>query len=152
MMLQRNLLLFALAILSFLAAPAHAAGCGHHLGVGAGVVHLQRPSETDFDLGVEYECRMNPFVGLGGFGNYIFSSPGILMLGAPEFYLHPLAGDFYINASPILETGSAVGTHVGARIGTRIPIPLALFVLEPSLAVDFIAGGRIYWFGLGVRI
>jgi len=135
------------------AAPrAQASGCGHRLGVGAGVVHFDTPSETDFEVGAEYECRMDFLFGVGGFANYIFASPGVTLLGAPEIFLHPLGGDFYVAASPLLETGSAVGTHLGARLSTRVPLPLGLFILVPSFAIDFINGGRIYWFGLGIAI
>jgi hypothetical protein len=141
-----------LAFLASFPAAARGKGCEHRLGAGAGLVHLESPSETDFEIGAEYECRFDLFLGLGGFANYVFADPGITLLGLPEVFFHPLAGDFFVAASPLLETGSAVGTHLGVRLATRVPIPLALFVLVPSFAVDFINGGRIYWFGLGLAI
>ncbi|MGZ3651054.1 MAG: hypothetical protein ACXVB9_08165 [Bdellovibrionota bacterium] len=131
---------------------ASASGCGHRLGVGAGLVHIEQPSETDFEIGAEYECRMDILFGVGGFGNYIFSNPGITLLGAPEIFVHPLGGDFYVAGSPLLEFGSGTGTHLGIRLATRVPLPLGLFILVPSFAVDFINGTRIYWFGLGIAI
>ena len=141
----------ALAFL-FFSTCASAAACGHRLGVGAGLVHFDHPSETDFEIGAEYECRMDLLLGLGGFGNYSFSNPGVTLLGAPEIFLHPLGSDFYVAGSPIIEFGSAVGTHLGLRLATRVPLPLGLFFLVPSFAVDFINGQRIYWFGLGIAI
>jgi hypothetical protein len=134
----------------FLAQGAQA--CVHRLGVGAGLVHVEEPSSTSFEIGAEYECRMNPFVGIGGFGNHIFADPGVTLLGAPEVFLHPLGGGFYVAASPLVEFGDAVGTHVGARLASRLPIPLGLFLLVPSVAVDFVRGTRIYWISLGIGI
>jgi hypothetical protein len=142
-----------LVFLSFAGAPrAEAGSCRHRLGIGAGVVHLDTPNETDFEVGAEYECRMDSILGVGGFVDYIFSNPGITLIGVPQMYLHPFGGDFYLAASPLLETGSAVGTHVGARLSTRVPIPIGSIAIVPSFAVDFINGGNIYWFGLGIAI
>jgi hypothetical protein len=113
-------------------------------------VHTEQPSGTNFEIGAEYECRMDPIFGLGGFMNYIFSDPSLTFIGLPEVFVHPLAGDFYVAASPLLETG--VGTHLGVRFATRLPIPIGIAILVPSLAIDFINGGKIYWFGLGIAI
>jgi hypothetical protein len=142
--------IFAFCALAF-SAPAEAKSCGHRLGVAAGVVHLESPSETDFTIGAEYECRLNALVGLGGFGSYIFANPSITFLGLPMLFIHPLGGSFYISGSPIVEFGSGVGTHFGTRLATRVPLPLGLLILVPSFAVDFISGGKIYWFGLGIQ-
>jgi hypothetical protein len=91
-------------------------------------------------------------VGLGLSGNYIFSDPSILLLALPEVYFHPLAGDWYISASPLFEFGAETGTHVGARFGTRVPIPVGAATIIPSLSVNFINGGKIYVIGLGIQI
>jgi hypothetical protein len=149
---SRALRAAALAFALCAASPSPASACGHRLGVGAGLVHIEGPSMTKFEIGAEYECRLDAFLGVGGFGNYIFADPGITLLGAPEIFVHPLAGKFYVAASPLIEFGSSVGTHVGARLATRIPLPLGLFILVPSFAVDFINGTRIYWFGLGIGL
>ncbi len=143
---QTILLLFI-----FLLSPySEAAGCIHRLGVGVGVVHQEQPSETNFSMGAEYECRASAFLGIGAFGNHIFSDPSVSLLGAPQIFLHPLGGDFYLAGSPIMQFG-AYGTHLGLRLSTRLPLPLGLFILVPSFAVDFIRGQRNYWFGLGLH-
>lgn len=139
-------------LLSFFVLLPRAHACANRLGVGAGLVHIEDPSTTKFEVGAEYECRIDAFLGLGGSGNYIFTDPSITLIAAPQVFLHPLAGAFYVAASPLFEFGSSVGTHVGARLSTRIPLPLGLFVLVPSAAVDFINGTRIYWLGLGIAI
>ena len=147
---MNKLLLTACLLLSF-ASTAHA--CGNRFGLGAGVEHSTDPSDTNFEVGAEYECRMNAALGIGGAANYIFSNPSIFLLAAPTVFLHPLLGDFYVAASPLFEFGSGgIGTHVGARLSTRLPIPLGLFILVPSFAVDFINSQKIYWFGLGIGI
>jgi hypothetical protein len=81
---RMKILLLLIAALSF-SEPAFA--CKHSLGVGAGLVRLEVPRETDFQIGAEYECRVNPFLGVGGFFNSIFSDPSILIFGAPELLL-----------------------------------------------------------------
>ncbi|MGZ3692953.1 MAG: hypothetical protein ACXWQO_01800 [Bdellovibrionota bacterium] len=143
---------YVFVFLPFLfAVNAEAAGCGHHLGAGVGIVHTEEPSQTSVSVGAEYECRVNPFLGIGAFGDHVFSNPSITLLGAPQLLLHPLGGAFFVAASPLFQFGG-YGTHVGSRFSTRIPIPLALFVLVPSFAVDFIGGHRNYWLGLGISI
>lgn len=144
-------LFLLISFLLFVCSPAWA-DCSHRLSVGAGLTHIADPSETSFSIGAEYECRMNPIVGVGGFANYIFTDPGITHVGAPEVFIHPLGGDFYVAASPLVEFGSRVGTHFGARVSSLLPIPLGVLILVPSFAVDFIRGTQIYWFGLGISI
>ena len=146
-----------LAMLSFMAIvmgaalPAQADYAQHRLSVGAGIVHLTYPSETDFALSAEYEYRFTPMFGAGVLGSYIFSSSGIAMLGAPVFF-HPFSGDLLFLAAPIVEFGSGITTQAGVRLGTRVPLPLGVLTLIPSFAIDFIAGGRDYIFGLGIQI
>jgi hypothetical protein len=140
------------ALLVFSLSPT-AQACGNRFGVSAGVEHSTSPSDTNFEIGAEYECRLNGLLGLGGEANYVFSNPSIFLLAAPTVFLHPLLGDFYVAASPLFEFGSGgTGTHVGARLSTRLPLPLGLFILVPSFAIDFINSRNIYWFGLGIGI
>lgn len=127
------------------------AACGHRLGAGVGIVHTDEPSDTNVSIGAEYECRVNRFIGVGAFGDHVFSDPSFTLLGAPQILIHPLGGDFFVAGSPLFQFGGR-GTHVGSRLSMRLPIPLALFVLVPSFAVDFIGGHRNYWLGLGVSI
>lgn len=142
----------ALFLASFISGTARAEGCENRVGFGAGVIHRDTtPSATDFLIGADYECRLNPVLGLGGFFNHVFSDPSMTLIGTPQVFLHPLAGDFYVAASPLFQFGSGTGTHVGARLSARVPLPLGLFILVPSVAVDFINGYRHYIFGLGLQ-
>lgn len=143
-------ILFLLFAFFGIAKESWAAGCSHRFGAGVGIVHTDEPSDTNVSVGAEYECRINRLVGIGAFGDHVFADPSFTLLGAPQVLLHPLGGDFFVAASPLIEFGSGRGTHVGARLSTRLPIPLALFVLVPSFAVDFIGGHRNYWVGLGL--
>ncbi|MDR3605750.1 MAG: hypothetical protein P4M08_00040 [Oligoflexia bacterium] len=140
---------FALGILLPIAAHAD---YDQRLSVGLGFAQLNNPSQTAFALGAEYEYRPDPMLGIGAVGNYIFANPGITFLGAPDLFLHPLATDWLLSASPIVEFGSSVGTHVGVRLGTRIPIPLGSIAIVPEFAVDIISGGPGYLFGFGIEI
>jgi hypothetical protein len=147
---RRILSVFFVCIVIGSALPARA-DYTRRISLGVGVVHLNNPSQTDFAVSAEFEERLDAFFGLGAQGNYIFSTPGITFLGAPEIFIHPLGGEFLVSASPLVEFGSSTGTHWGTRLGTRIPVPFGLFTLVPTFAVDFIAGGKDYLFGIGIQ-
>jgi hypothetical protein len=121
------------------------------ISLGVGIAQFKNSSETDLEVGAEYEYRLDPLLGLGGFGSYIFSDPGVTFLGAPSVYFHPFATDFLVSASPVVEFGSGIGTNVGARFGTRIPIPLGIMTIVPSFAVDVISGGPDFIYGIGFQ-
>lgn len=148
---HRKSLSAVLVCLSLACVPsAQAASCNSRLGLDLGLVHLTDPSKTYFHTGLEYECRFSPVWGVGGFAAYVFSDPGLALLGAPQLFLHPFGGEFYVSGSPLLQISSG-NTHLGMRLASRLSIPVGLFVLVPSLAVDFIGGGQNYWLGLGLR-
>ena len=141
-----------LTLLLAFAPRAEASSCINRLGLGAGVVQQDHPDETSLAIGAEYECRFSRFWGLGAFADHVFATPEFSQAGAPQVFLHPLGGDFYVAFSPLLEFGTAIGTHFGTRLSTRLPIPLGVFTLVPSFAVDFIRGGHKYWLGLGIGL
>jgi hypothetical protein len=123
------------------------------LSLGVGFIHMENPAQTDFTVGAEYESRVDPFLGLGGFANAVFYSPTVYLVGLPELFVHPFGTEWYLNGAPIAEFGgpSGFGTHFGFRLGTRIPIPLGIFTFVPTFDVDFINGGRNYLIGLGLE-
>lgn len=143
---------FVLPLVALMALLSGSLAHADRITFGFGIAHLNVPSGTNFELGAEYEHTLDPLFGIGAFGNYIFSSPGVTLLGFPSLYLHPFAGDFLVSASPIVEFGSGIATYFGARLGTRVPIPLGAVTIIPSFAVDFIAGGQNYIFGLGIGL
>lgn len=120
-------------------------------GLGGGVFHQDNPSRTDFELGVEYEYRLNPGIGLGASGNSIFSNPVIGLLAVPELYLHPLAGEWYVSAAPLFELSNG-HSSAGTRLGTRIPLPLGAITFVPSLTVDLISSRTNYIVGFGLEL
>lgn len=124
---------------------------GNRLELGAGFVTMSNPSTVDFEIGVEYENRVDAMLGAGGSANYIFTSPGTTLLAIPEGFLHPFGGDFLLSGAPLLEFGSFTGTHLGAKIGTRIPLPMGALTLIPEVSLDMINGSNILVFGLGIQ-
>ena len=140
-----------LIVLSMLCGATHAsAAYSSRLSLGAGIAAFNN-SSAYFTVSGEYEQRVDAMLGIGGFANYVFSQPGFALIGLPEGFLHPLGGDWYVSAAPIVEFGSGRSTELGARLGTRIPLPLGVFTLIPTFAVDFIGGGEDYLFGLGLQ-
>jgi hypothetical protein len=125
---------------------------GHRLGVGVGVAQIGDSSHTYVAIGGEYEYRMDDYLGLGTSFTYVFSDPNYTLLALPQAYLHPLKGDWYINAAPLFQFGGGIGTHVGARVGTRLPLYLGALTIIPQVNVDFINGGRNLLFGIGLAI
>jgi hypothetical protein len=144
------LAVFFFADLTILSVVAHA-DYDQRLSIGAGFVTMSNPSQTSFELGAEFEHRLDPLLGLGVSANYIFSSPGVTLVAVPDVFFHPLAGEFFLSAAPLLEFGSGTGTNVGARVGTRIPVPVGAITLFPSFSIDFINGGEDYIFGIGIQ-
>jgi hypothetical protein len=145
--INRWLVLLGLGLLS--CAPAHAGY--NRLSLGVGIIQFQNPSQTYLEAGAEYENRFDAIFGIGALGNYIFANPWIAFLGAPELFVHPLAGDWFVSASPLIELGGGMASNLGMRLGTRIPLPMGVFTLVPSLALDFINGGHDAIFGLGIQ-
>ena len=119
--------------------------------VGGGLIFLNKPSRTYFQIGGEYEYRVDSLIGWGAQANHVFSDPTLTRIAAPMLYLHPLAGDWFVAAAPLFDFQSGAGMAAGARLATRVPLPLGLFVLVPSFSVDFIRGGQAYLFGLGLQ-
>lgn len=122
----------------------------HRVSLSAGIERYGSPASTDFLMGVEYEYRFMPLLGVGGIFEYLFANPGVTRLGLPVF-VHPLATDWLLLAAPIVEI-SASNVSAGARFGTRVPIPLGAISIIPSIAVDFINGNENLIFGLGFEL
>jgi hypothetical protein len=119
---------------------------------GVGVTQLAGSNQASVSAGLEFEYRLEPMWGVGAFGSYVFASPGIAQIGFPQVYLHPLGGDWYINAAPIAQFGGAAGTQFGLRVGTRAPLHFGVFMIVPQVAIDFIGGGRNLMFGIGIGV
>ena len=138
--------------LSLILSPFSSAETSNRVSFGGGVIFLSKTSQYQIEVGAEYEHRLNTFLGLGGQANYLFSSPGIGLLGAPEVFVHPIATDWFLSAAPLFQIGTGAGLSAGARLGTRIPITLGIFSLIPTATVDFIGGAHNVILGLGVQI
>jgi hypothetical protein len=149
-MKMRTLCLAGFLSFAVFFAPHARADYDQRFSLGAGIVTQNNPSQTSFEVGAEYEYRFDPLLGAGLSGNYVFSTPGIILLAVPDFFIHPLAGDWFVSAAPLFEFVSSQ-TYVGARVGTRIPLPLGFLTFIPSVSVDFINGGRDFIFGLGIQ-
>jgi hypothetical protein len=124
----------------------------HRLGIGVGIAQVGDSSHTYFAVGGEYEYRIESLFGLGTSFNYVFSDPNFMLLALPQAYLHPLGGDWYINAAPLFQFGGGLGTHLGFRVGTRLPLSLGVVSIIPQVNIDFINGGRNLLFGIGIAI
>ena len=118
------------------------------ISIGAGIIILESPSETDLEFTLEGEHRLRRWIGIGAEGSYFLTKPATTIVGAPEFFLHPWDGDWFISGSPIFVFNSS--TSVGVRVGTRVIIHLGIFKLIPSFAVDFINSRKNYLLGAGI--
>lgn len=143
---------FTLLLLLSLFSSSALADYTQRLSLGVGVWHQDNPSRTDLEVGGEYEYRLNAALGLGAGGNYIFSTPALGLVAAPDVFLHPFGTEFYLSAAPLFEFGSGIGTKVGTRLGTRLPLPLGPLTFIPSLNVDFIGGTTNFILGFGIEI
>lgn len=140
----------ALVLTLLFASSSFAEANGNRLGLGVGLAEIK--DSTYFAVEGEYEYRLDSFLGLGTSFNYVFSDPGFVLIAVPQGYLHPLKTDWYINAAPLFQFGGGLGTHVGVRLGTRLPISIDVVSIIPQFNIDFINGGRNLHFGLGIAI
>ena len=145
---SRFLLITLSAVFLFTLPTPARADYSQRLELGAGVLIQNNPSQAIFELGAEYEKRMNAMIGLGGFARYLFSTPGMTDIGVPEVFLHPFTTEFFVSAAPMIQFGS--GTDVGVHFGTRLPIPLGIVSLIPTAALELIAGQTNLILGLGI--
>jgi hypothetical protein len=121
--------------------------------LGVGIVSMSNPTQTNFTISGEFEHRLDAFLGLGATGSYLFSDPGIGLIAVPEAFFHPLGGDWLISAAPLIAFGSSgIGTHVGVKVGTRLPIPLVAFTVIPEISIGFVNNWNLITFGLGIAI
>lgn len=122
------------------------------LSLGVGVVSVSSPSQISFAVNGEYEYRLNSAIGLGTGANYVFSSPALVLVAVPEVFLHPFGGEFFVSAAPLIEYRPGLGTNLGARLGTRLPIELGAVKVLPTFSVDLANGGVLdMMIGLGIQ-
>jgi hypothetical protein len=148
----RNFIIFTLLFFKCMFAHGGIITGDHRFALNGGLIHLNSTNKTSFALSAEYEYKMTPILGIGAQGSYIFADNAITQLAAPGLYLHPLAGSWYISASPVFYMQSGLNTQVGARFTTYMPLPIGVLLLTPVLGVDLIQGGPNYIFGLGISI
>ena len=122
-----------------------------NLSFSPGITQLNSSSEVNVELGAEYEYRVDQYLGVGVFGNYVFNTSGVTLLGVPEIFVHPWGGDWMMNASPVVELGTGAGPSIGARFGTRIALPLGPVALVPQASVDFYSSKKNLIVGLGIQ-
>jgi hypothetical protein len=139
--------IIAVLLMGVFLLPGFAEASRNRISVGAGIADL--PNQTVFEISAEFEHRYDAFLGLGGTGEYVFSTPAIFTLAAPEVFLHPLGGRFYVSAAPVFQFVSST-TNTGVRLATLVPIPLGVITILPSAAVEFINGTHLYIFGVGI--
>ncbi len=136
----------------FLPDSANASYYNHRLNLGFGIAQTTSPSQTSLSISGEYEYRWDPYFGTGFLGSYIFSTPGFGLVGIP-FFFHPLEGDWFLGAAPLLGFSGSQPAQFGVRLETQLPIPLGVVTILPSVAIDFFANGQQdFILGLGIRI
>lgn len=148
----RNSILFIALLLKSMFAHGAIISGDHRFSLNGGLIHLNNPNQTSFSVSAEYEYKLMPIFGIGGQGSYIFADNAITQLALPGAYLHPLAGDWYVSASPVFYLQSGADDRVGARFTTYMPLALNIMTLTPVFGVDVIKGGPNYLFGLGLSI
>ena len=100
----------------------------------------------------EVENRFLPFLGFGGDVVYAFAKPPVFLASFPEIFIHPMGRRWFISAAPSFEFGRGMHTHIGAKLGTRIPIPLPMLTLMPGFSVEVFKGRTVYVLGLCVQL
>ena len=115
----------------------------HHLALFNGATTNFDHNSTAYTLGVDYEFRISQLLGIGIFGEYIFSEPKEI-LGGISVYVHPANG-LKIIAAPVLiysEGSHDIGheseseTHFACRLGAGYDFHVWIFSIGPAINYD----------------
>ncbi|NOZ46566.1 MAG: hypothetical protein GXO79_07255 [Chlorobi bacterium] len=131
----------------------------NHLALFLGATTNFEHETTGFSMGIDYEYRlktMHNLLGIGLFGEYIFSESGEIITGIPLF-IHP-AKILKLIIAPILVSGENNHAHVnetnmGVRLGVASNYHFKKISIGPSVNLDFgKTTSLVYGIAIGVGL
>lgn len=139
-----TLLLSIVGIFFFATPAAWAQESGHRHAVGVFLGDTLDDGSHGFTLGLDYEYRLNRWVGLGGMMDFVFSSDRDYVVGVPVLLHATRRLTFELAAGLERARGDS---NALVRLGVMYGIPLGAVELVPSFALDFVDSDTVYVFG-----
>ncbi len=120
----------------------------HHVEVFLGNTHTE-DDEDAFSIGVQYEYRLSPLMGVGILGEYAFEDLDSWVVGVP-LTLHPGAG-WQLVAMPGVEIENNETSFL-FRAGVGYEFELEQFTIKPEFNADFVKGDVNLVFGASLGV
>jgi hypothetical protein len=118
----------------------------HHIAVILGNTHTEH-DEDAFTIGIDYEYRLSPLVGVGVLGEYATGGVDAWVVGVP-FALHPGAG-WRLVAMPGVEIHDGESAFL-FRTGVGYEFELGEFTVMPEVNADFVDDETNLFFGASI--
>lgn len=113
---------------------------------GSGAAEARKDA---FTFGVDYEFRLNRFLGVGAFYDHAYGDLRTNVV-APGVFIHPFS-HFTVVAAPGLERHEGHNEFV-FRLASSYDFPINRLALAPTFAVDFLEGRRVYVYGVTIHV
>jgi len=134
----------------------------HHIGIFFGATTNLDDEETDFSLGLDYEYRLLPQLGIGLLGEVTFAENEVFIVGVPIF-LHPSKG-LILGVAPgveisdeIAETEAEGGeqlletkTNFLLRFIAAYEMEFNGLTLAPTVSLDLVDGEESLVYGISL--
>jgi hypothetical protein len=115
----------------------------HHLALFLGATHTDE--EDEFSIGIDYEYRLKPILGVGGLVEY---TGGVLetTVVAAALFIHPY-DEWRLVLAPGFENEGSDNEFL-FRAGVSYQFPVGKWTISPEFNVDFVDGEENLVYGL----
>lgn len=115
----------------------------HHLALFLGATHTDE--EDEFSIGIDYEYRLKPILGVGGLIEYTGGDLETTVVAAALF-IHPY-DDWRLVLAPGFENEDSDNEFL-FRVGVSYEFPVGKWTISPEFNVDFVDGEENLVYGL----
>jgi len=119
----------------------------HHVALFLGATHTDE--EDEFSIGVDYEYRLNPLLGLGGIAEYT-GGEHETAIAAAALFIHPFKM-LRLVLGPGFEFEGDEKEFL-LRVGAAYQILVGKLTLAPELNVDFVDGNENLVYGISLGL
>ncbi len=136
----------------------------HYVGLFLGATTRFETGGMDFSLGLDYELRLLPRLGIGFLGEVTFAEEEVFIVGAP-ILLHPtdrlilgvapgleivdeISEEHEIPDTEYGETPTETVTNFLLRFITGYELELSSFTIVPTVSLDLVGGDALLVYGI----
>ena len=117
------------------------------IGSTEGEVEDGEKEDRDFTLGVDYERRLSPLIGMGGLFDWVVEGRREYLIGIPVFF-HPYKGAKFIVAPCAQREREADEFNYVTRLGLGWDFEVGRTVIAPEIFYDLSEGDDFVVFGV----